>query len=230
MLAPQQSARKICQKCGWRNEAYMRFCIACGSGFGALIHIDCEACGNSDTLNGPFCISCGAVLPAHKVQAGPPSRFRWQQNGKQQGAPVAFGKQGLDPEHARKWATALAIVAGVSLGVLAALALAGAPEITSMIARRNWPSKGFLVYCREPCARISIENLASNSASHYEAEVGVLSNTGTATIEDLVPGKYLFKIENPGRKAVAQAVTIESERLTVVGFPHKVELPQATGE
>jgi len=218
---------KICLHCNAKNDEQMRYCLQCGSALGALTNSKCHSCGNADDLNSAFCVKCGATLrdsQGPKVKGSKAVTFNWSNQADEAKSHIQQERRGR-----------LGLIAGISFGIICGVMVAAGiihqRVFTAALLRWNWPSHGFskesglVIYSKEPFARVSLAKLVGDQIKENEQWLEALSESGTAILPNLAAGNYLLKIENSGKKTMVQLITIADGRITVTGFPKKIQLP-----
>lgn len=209
----------------------MVFCIHCGRALspdaeklrGAGMR-SCTNCGQIDELSGRFCIHCASELPppagTQSSQTNPSisdiSRLR---------TTPPSSETDLVPSRPKKKAkalpwTAIAAVAGLSIGVAAAL-LAVNMRVGELFTQYSWPKKGLIIYADPPHVQITVED-----KEHRNFTLGETGDDGSLVFYGLPPGEYTIKFSGDSNRTVVHPpVRLEDNKATVIGFPKRIQLP-----
>ncbi len=239
-----------CPRCDRHNDPGMGFCMECGearrggtttmpaqatstnsgqtsSGFprqatGAIPAQQpargriCPSCGQFDALSNRFCIYCGSSTQTVTFE-----QFKSMQE-------MTVDIQSLPVETARPVPPALpvglmvaAAVCGVVSGILISL-FAYPAFMENIVVKSSWPPAGLVLYAQPPLAQVTLEE---NTGRHFT--LGQTGLEGELTVTDLPPGGYRLTLSAPGYQSVIRDLQLERNKVTVIGYPQTIELPNA---
>jgi len=126
----------------------------------------------------------------------------------------------------RRWQEGVVcLIAVLSAGTLTTMLLKNS-TFASSFNRLYWPTGGLVIYTAEPFADFIIEKSGSQANHEQEHIVGLIGSSGSISLPKLTAGNYVVQIEHSGKESYVQAITVEENRLTIVGFPEKIALPK----
>ena len=213
----------------------MAFCVFCGQALPQTPAAEplltgevrlCPKCGKADSFNTRFCVFCGsdtALAPGARsggqAAVERPGLRRPTRATKAQmmtSSERAEGKKQIAP----RWSI-IAAIAGLCVGMVAAyLGMNSGLELLAI--KNSWPHRGLIVYATPSMAQVYLEEQSGQVFT-----IGQTGPDGALSLPDVPPGTYRLTLSAPGRKELETEIRVELDRVTVIGFPKRIDLPLA---
>ena len=233
-----------CPSCLRRNESEMNFCMYCGTGLKPEAEVKrvtdlnllkpCIKCGKSDDLSKDFCIFCGTKIeiPGKSSSASLDSpafkKFTWELDRIDDYVEIKRNVVGASKEDKASkpklnkagvsWVVILSVLGLISGGMCSYFL--GRNTLERIYLQFTWPKEGIVVYVEPSQVKYVLED-----DKGQKFKVGLSSQNGSFSIQDISAGSYNLKLSAPGHRTIMQSIKVRDKRTSVLGYPNRIKLP-----